>query len=152
VLPPRHLWEVVEEIVREENSVDSTKQERSRPIPPACEESPEVTEGGARPTVEAAFHRHRGCQFSGDERNRDTPEERNDEQIEQRHPRTGSCDHVFEPEGSAGSVGEHHEDEVKESRLAKGGRVLDCAQGDDLPGRPNLYGYCGIIDRNAIAK
>src|SRR6266481_2417220 len=49
------LREVEAEIVGEEDGVGAAEEEGSGPIPPAGEEAPEVSEGGAHPAIEAAL-------------------------------------------------------------------------------------------------
>ena len=112
------LREVEAEVIGEEDGVGAAEQEGSGPVPPAGEESPEVAERSAHPAVEAALHGHGGGELSGDERDGDAPEERNEQVIEQSHAGTGVADLLFEAEGPAGGVGVHDEDEIEESGFA----------------------------------
>src|SRR5579871_185955 len=121
VLPPGHVREVISEVVREQHRVRTTKQKRGRPVPPAGEESPEVAESGAGPAVEAALDGHGGGEFGRHQGDGNTPEDREDEQVEKRDSRAGGGDHVFEAEGASRGVGEHYEDEVEETGFAEGG-------------------------------
>src|SRR5579862_4493965 len=123
VLPPGHVREVVAEVVREQYCVCAAEQEGGRPVPPSGEESPKVAKGDASPAIETAFDRH-GCgKFRGHQRDGDTPEQGNYQQIEKRDSRAGGCDHVLEAERASGGVREHDEDKVKESCFTEGGRV-----------------------------
>jgi hypothetical protein len=56
------------------------------------------------------------------QRNRNTPEKRQHQQIDQRHAGPRSRDHVLEAEGPVRRVGKHHEDEIEEAGFAKSGR------------------------------
>src|SRR5437870_13712454 len=46
------------QIIRKEDVIGTTQQERSGPDPPACQESPEITKSGAYPAPEATLHGH----------------------------------------------------------------------------------------------
>ena len=48
------------QIIRKEDGIGTSQQERSGPVPPACQESPEITKSGAYPAIEAALHGHGG--------------------------------------------------------------------------------------------
>src|SRR5258708_6549285 len=112
------LWEIEAEIIGEEYGVDAAEKERRGPVPPACEESPEVTEGGAHPAIKAALHGHGSGEFRGDERNGNAPEKRDQRVVQQGHTGAGGGDHVFEAEGASGGVGVHDEDEREKSGFA----------------------------------
>ena len=77
--PARQCGKVDCEIVAEKNGIRGAKQPGCGPVPPAGEESPEISKTGFHPTIEAAFYGHCGCEFGGDERNRNAPEKRNDQ-------------------------------------------------------------------------
>src|SRR5712664_3452728 len=111
------LWEIEAEIVGKEHGIDATEKERRGPVPPAGEESPEVAEGGAHPAIEAALHGHGGSEFGGDKRNRDAPEKRDQQVIQQGHAGSGGGDHVLEAEGATGGVGVQDENEGEKSGL-----------------------------------
>src|SRR5258708_138466 len=116
------LREIETEVVREEHGVDAAEEKRGGPVPPTGEEAPEVAERCAYPAIEAALHGHGGGEFGGDERNRDAPEEWNEQVIEQGHARAGAADLLFEAEGAAGGVGVHYEDEGEKGGFADCGR------------------------------
>src|SRR5579863_5536295 len=119
MLPANELREIKAEIVGEEHSVNRAQKKRSAPAPPASEKSPEVAKGGTYPAVEAALHGHGGGEFGGNQRDRNAPEKRQHQNVEQRHPWAGGGDHVFQSEGTASGVGKHHPDEVEEAGFVK---------------------------------
>jgi hypothetical protein len=121
MVAPGELREVEAEIVGEEDRVGAAEEEGCGPVPPAGEESPEVAKGGAHPAVEAALHGHGGGEFRGDERDRDAPEEWNEQVIEEGHAGAGAADLLFEAEGAAGGVGVHYEYEGEKGGFADGG-------------------------------
>src|SRR5262249_28746827 len=102
------------------HGIDSAEQKRCQPVPPASEESPEVSEASAHPAIETAFDRHGGSEFGGNQTNRDRPEEGNDEQIDQGHTRAGGGNHVLQAKRATGAVGEHYPDEVEERGFVEG--------------------------------
>src|SRR5215470_19591038 len=77
VLPPTNRWEKHPNVIGEEYSIDAAEQEGRSPVPPAAEKSPEIAEARAHPAIKTTLHGHRGCEFSGDERNWYAPEEGN---------------------------------------------------------------------------
>ena len=104
VPPSRQLRKVKRQVVGKQHRVERSQKKRCRPVPPASEESPEVAESGARPTIEAAFNWHCRCEFGRDQRNWNAPEKWNYELIQQRHsgPR---CSHlILQPERAGGVV------------------------------------------------
>jgi hypothetical protein len=122
VVPPsRELWKIEAQVVGELHRIDAAQQEGRAPVPPSGEEAPEISKAGAHPAIETALNRHSGGQLGRYQRNRDAPEERDHQQEDQCHSWTGSGDHVFEPEGATGAVGEHYPDEVEEAGFAQGG-------------------------------
>src|SRR5207244_10540597 len=64
------------------------------------------------------------CKFGRYQRHRNTPEKRQHQQVDQRHARPGSRDHILQAEGSTRGVGEHYEDEIEQPGLAKSGLFL----------------------------
>src|ERR1019366_3700247 len=98
------------------------------PVPPSGEEpqeiseweSPEISEGGAGPTIESPFDGHGRGEFSGDERHRNAQQERDNQQKDQAHTGAAGAYHALESEGAAGGVGKHYEDEIEEAGLADG--------------------------------
>src|SRR4029077_11450001 len=110
--------EIEAEVVGEEDGVGAAEGKRSGPVPPARKEAPEIAEGGAHPAIEAALHGHGGSELGSDQRDRDEPEERNEQMKEQGHAGTGAADLLFEAEGAAGGVGVHDEDEVEKGGFA----------------------------------
>ena len=119
-LQPREFGKVEAQIVGKLHGVNTAQKKRCGPVPPSSEKSPEIAETGAHPAVKAPFNRHGGSQLGGDQRNRDAPEKWDHEQVDQRHSRARSGDHVFEPEGAAGAVGEHYPDEIEQTGFAQG--------------------------------
>src|SRR6266702_7253551 len=112
MLPACDLGKVKTQIVGKEHGIGAPQEKRRRPVPPAREESPEITKRGAYPTIEAALHRHGSRELSGHERNGDAPEKWQNEMVNQRHARAGSSDLIFETERPRRRVGIHHENEV----------------------------------------
>ena len=49
------------EIVHQQHAVETVEQKRAGPVPPAALKSPEISERGARPAIEAALRREEGC-------------------------------------------------------------------------------------------
>ena len=121
VLPSGEPGQIEAEVIGELHGVYSTQQKRRAPVPPAGEKSPEVAEGRARPAIEAAFDRHGGSEFRGNERDGNRPEERNHQQVDQSQAGAGGGDHVLEAEGAAGAVREHDPDEIEEAGFTDGG-------------------------------
>src|SRR5260221_13570369 len=97
------------------------EKERCRPIPPSGQESPKISEGGAGPSIEAAFNGHGSGKFGRYQRNGDAQEQREDQKIDQAHSWTAGGDHQFQSEGAPGGVRKHHEDEIEQAGLADGG-------------------------------
>ena len=118
MFPSRDPRKEKTDVVSEQHCVGTAQQERRAPVPPARQESPEVAESRARPTVETSLHRHCGRQLSGHERNRNAPEEREDEMVDERHPRPRGRDLIFQPERPRRGVRIHHEDEREQASLA----------------------------------
>src|ERR1700731_3872780 len=118
MFPACNLRKIVTQVVGEEHGIGSPEKERGAPVPPSGKKTPEITESGAGPAIEAAFDRHGGGEFGGDQRYRDAPEERDDQEIEQGHTRAAGGDHAFEAEGASCGVRKHDEHEVKKAGLA----------------------------------
>ena len=121
VFPPCDRREKSFDVVRKKHSIRAAEQKRRSPIPPAAEKSPEIAVARAHPAIKAALYGHCGREFCRDQRNRNAPEERNEQVIEQRHARAGGCDHFFEAKRTARRVGEHDEHKGENSRLFRGG-------------------------------
>ena len=146
MLPVDQPGEEKREIVRDQNAVRTAQKERRTPVPPAGLKSPEVAECPAHPAVASALDGHGGGQLRSHQRNRNAPEKRDEEVIEQRQPRTAGRDLVFEAEGSAGRVGVHHKDEGQQGGLA-GGRGCG-ARFAGIGGnvrRPRLNAHDGFV-------
>src|SRR5712675_3725522 len=134
------LREIETEIVGEEHGVDATEKERRGPVPPAGEESPEVTEGGAHPAIEAALHGHGSSEFGGDKRNGDAPEKRDQQVIQQGHAGTGGGDHVLKAEGATGGIGVQDENEGEKSGFADEGLGREWGRSHGGLRRSSLHG------------
>ena len=119
--PSREFGKIEAHVVGELHRVHAAQQEGCAPVPPAGEESPEIAEAGAHPAIEAAFDRHGGGEFRGNQRDGNAPEKRDHQQEDQGHAGAGGGDHVLETEGAAGAVREHYPDEVKQAGFAQGG-------------------------------
>ena len=115
MFPAGERRKINRKIVAEENGIGSTKEPGSAPIPPASEKAPEITVAGAHPAIKAALYGNGSGEFRRNERDRDAPEKRNDQQIDEREARPAGGNHFFHAERAAGGVGEHHEDEVEET-------------------------------------
>jgi hypothetical protein len=118
MFPAHQRWEKSAQIIAEQHRVTAPEQPRSAPVPPARQESPEISEARAHPAVESAFDGNCGRQFRGNEGNRNAPEERNQQEIEQRQARPAGRHHLFHAERAAGRVGKHHEHEIEEPRFS----------------------------------
>src|ERR1700675_535832 len=121
MLPADDLRKIKRQVVGKKHGVRTAEKKRCGPVPPSRQKSPEITESGATPAIEAAFNWHCGGKFGGHERYGDAQKERDDQQIKQGHPRTAGGDHAFESEGASRGVGKHHEDEIKKAGLAGDG-------------------------------
>src|SRR5581483_961310 len=121
MLPAGDLRQPELKIVGEENTVDAAQQERSGPVPPPCEESPEIPKRGASPPVEPTFHRHHAGKFARYQRYRNAPEEWQHQEIDQRQAGAGRGDHLLHAEWASGRVGVHYENEIKQPGFARCG-------------------------------
>src|SRR5450631_485733 len=127
VLQGREPRDVVRDVVGEQDRIRAAEQKRSTPIPPSRKKSPEISKGFASPAVEAALDGHGGGEFGRDQRNRDAPEKRNEQLIQQRHTRARRTYLIFQAEGPGSVVGVHHEDEREETDFSystrRGGNI-----------------------------
>lgn len=60
VAPSNQLGKIKPKIVGEQHRVQRTQQERSAPVPPTRQKTPEITESSPRPAIKPAFNRHGG--------------------------------------------------------------------------------------------
>jgi len=102
------------DVVGHEHAVGGAHEESAGPVPPAAVESPEVAEGGARPAIKAALHRHGGGHFRGGEGDGHAEEKWNDEDEDESKAGAGGGDHGLESEGPAGAVSVKHGHEGRE--------------------------------------
>jgi len=79
VLPAGDAGKIIGQIIGEEYGIENREKERGGPVPPSREKSPEISECGAAPAIEAAFDRHGSGEFGGHERDRDRQEKWDDQ-------------------------------------------------------------------------
>jgi len=73
------IRKIIGQIIGEEYGIRTAEKERGGPVPPSREKSPEISECGAAPAIEAAFDRHGSGEFGGHERDRDRQEKWDDQ-------------------------------------------------------------------------
>ncbi len=100
---------------------------------PAALEAPEVAEGGASPTVEAALHGEDAVQLGGRQRDRDAPEEGHESEEHQGHAGAGVVEDAFVAEGPAAGVAVENREQRKKPDLAEARAV----------GREQRIVFCG---------
>ena len=108
-----------------EHDVDGRVHEDGQRPPPGRLEAPEVAQAAARPDVEAALARDGGAELAGDERHRQRPEDGQQDQEQQREPRTRRRDHVLDAERAARHEDVDHEEDGDDTDL----RPLEAADG-----------------------
>src|SRR5579863_2230108 len=108
------------QIVHDQNAVETVQKKCADPVPPAALESPEVAEGVAAPAIETALHRKNAVQFGGGVGHGNAPEERNEGEEDQRHAGAGLRKDVFVTERTAGGVAVEEREQRDEANRANG--------------------------------
>src|SRR3989454_651589 len=114
---------VIRQIVHDQNAVETVQEKCSRPIPPARLETPEVSERRAHPAVESSLKGKNAVQLRRSQRHRNTPEQRDKRQKQNRDPRAGQRIDLFVAERSRRAVAVEHREQREESDLSENGRA-----------------------------
>ena len=97
-------------VVERQGHVDGGVDVEGERPPPAGLEAPVLAHAPADPAVEAAGLGDHGPELRGDERHRHAPDERQDEDHEERHPGAGRRDDVLHAERAGTGEREHEHD------------------------------------------